>query len=97
MADKILIKIHDRGVVSVCDSVLLGKTLDEGDLHLEINEKFFKGEERTDVYIVGILECTGNATIVGKHAIELAVKNGIVEEKCVKKIGKVPFAYVFAV
>ena len=32
-----------------------------------------------------------------KHAIELAVKNEIVEEKCVKKIGKVPFAYVFAI
>ncbi len=97
MAAKILIKIHDRGVVSVCDSDLLGKTLDEGDMHLEISEKFFKGEERIEEYIIGILKCAGNATIVGKHAIELAVKNEIVEEKCVKKIGSVPFAYIFAI
>lgn len=97
MAGKILIKIHERGVVAVCDSSLLGKTLDEGELHLEISGKFFKGEERTGEYIIGILKCTGNATIVGKYSIELAVKNGIVEEKCVKKIGSVPFACVFAV
>lgn len=93
----ILIKIHDKGVVSVCDSDLVGKEFDEGDLHLEVNERFFKGEERSEDFVVEILKASGNATIVGKESVRLAVKNNIIDEKSVKKIKGVPVAYIFAV
>ncbi len=93
----ILIKIHEKGIVSVCDSELLGECFDSGNLHLEVNERFFKGEERTEEYIVGILKAAGNATIVGKKSIALAVKHNIIDRKSIKLIGSVPVAYLFAV
>ncbi|MBU2638426.1 MAG: DUF424 family protein [Nanoarchaeota archaeon] len=93
----ILIKIHDKGVVSVCDSELLGKCFDSGNLHLEVNERFFKGEKRTEEYIVEILKVSGNATIVGKKSVAMAVKNNIIDQKSVKIIKGVPVAYLFAV
>lgn len=93
----ILIKIHDKGIVSVCDSELIGKSFESGNLQLEVNEHFFKGEERSEGFITEILKAAGNATIVGKKSVELAVRNGIIDKKAVKKIGGVPVAYLFAV
>lgn len=94
---KILIKIHDGGVISLCDANLIGKSFEEGNTHLEVSAHFFKGEERSEEYIVGILQCAGNVTIVGKDSIDRAVKHGIISRDCVRKIGKVPFAYLFTV
>ncbi|HII14730.1 MAG TPA: DUF424 family protein [Nanoarchaeota archaeon] len=94
---KILIKIHESGVVSLCDANLLGKSFEEGDFCLDVSEHFFKGEERTEEYIAGMLQSAGNAAIVGKDSVDLAVKHGIISKDCVRKVGKVPFAYLFAV
>lgn len=94
---KILIKIHSKGVVSVCDENLIGKTFESKAEKLEVSERFFKGEERSEEFIAEILKGTGNATIVGKNSVALAVKHGIISKSCTKKIGKVPVAFIFAV
>lgn len=94
---KILIKIHDKGVVSVCDASLLGKSFEEGEMFLDVSERFFKGEERSEEYIAEILKTAGNATIVGRDSVSLAVKHGVIKVECVRKVGNVPFAYIFAV
>ncbi|MDD4877451.1 MAG: DUF424 family protein [Candidatus Nanoarchaeia archaeon] len=94
---RILIKIHPKGIVSLCDENLIGKTFETKTEKIEIIERFFKGEARSEDFVAEILEATGNATIVGKNAVEFAVKRGFVDKNCVKKIGKVPVACIFAV
>ncbi|MDI6737985.1 MAG: DUF424 family protein [Nanoarchaeota archaeon] len=94
---KILIKIHPKGVVSLCDENLIGKTFETKTEKLEVNERFFKGEARSGDFIVEILKDTGNATIVGKNSVDFAVRHGFIDKNCVKKIGKAPVACIFAV
>lgn len=92
-----LIKIHKsyRDVIAICDSGLLGKKFEEGNLQLEVNE-FFNGEEKTEQEILETIEnaSTEDATfnIVGKQAISLALKAGIIDKKGIKTIQKIPFA-----
>lgn len=94
---RILIKIHPKGIVSLCDENLIGKTFETKTEKLEVIERFFKGEARSEDFIAEILKGAGNATIVGKNSVELAARHGFVDKNCVKKIGKVPVAYIFAV
>ncbi len=92
-----LIKIHQsyRDVIAICDSGLLGKKLEEGNMQIEINE-FFNGEEKTEQEILEIIKdaSTEDATfnIVGEQAVALAIKAGIIDKKGIKKIKGVPIA-----
>lgn len=75
----------------------MGKTFETKTEKLEVNERFFNGEARSEDFIAEILKATGNATIVGKNSVDFAVRHGFVDKNCVKKIGKAPVAYIFAV
>src|SRR3989344_799507 len=71
----ILVKIHeDRGreVIAVCDSDLIGKEFNEGKLHIEITENFFKGKEMQKDILIKMLKSCSNLNIVGKESIKLA-------------------------
>ncbi|MBI2047306.1 DUF424 family protein [Candidatus Pacearchaeota archaeon] len=96
-----LVKIHKsyRDVVAVCDSELIGKRLEEGIMQLEINENFFKGEEKAEKEAVNIIRNAAgeDATfnIVGRQAVDAALKAGIISREGIKTIQGVPFALVF--
>ena len=95
-----LVKIHKsyREVVAVCDSELVGKRFEEGIRHLEISENFFKGEEKPEKEAVEIMKfASGNdATfnIVGRKAVDAALKAGIISREGIKTVQGVPFALV---
>lgn len=93
----ILLKVHKSGnseVVSLCDSNLIGKTFEEGKLHIEISERFYKGEELPKEKILLILKNCSNANIVGKESIKLALDNNIIEKESIVKIKKIPISYL---
>jgi len=43
---EIYIKIHNayRRIVAVCDADLIGKKFEEGNVQIDVNEKFYKGD-----------------------------------------------------
>ncbi|PIN77623.1 hypothetical protein COV15_01705 [Candidatus Woesearchaeota archaeon CG10_big_fil_rev_8_21_14_0_10_34_12] len=94
-----LVKIHKsyRDVVAVCDSELIGKKFEEGRKQLHLNE-FFNGEEKPEEEVLELMkdlekeDVTFN--IVGKKAIELALKAGVIKEEGISTIQDVPFALV---
>jgi len=94
------IKIHKayRDVVAICDSNLIGKKFEDGSRQLEVKEKFFKGEEKTEKEVIKLIErlSESDATfnIVGKSSCEAAIKAGIVSKEEIKTIKKIPFALV---
>jgi len=93
----ILLKLHkneNSEVVSLCDSNLIGKTFEEGKLHIEISERFYKGEELPKERILLILKNCNNANIVGKESIKLALDNKIIEKESIIKIKKIPISYL---
>ena len=90
-----------RYVVAICDSELLGKYFEEGNFQLEVKENFYKGKEgseSSDEEVSKIMndfkreDATFN--IVGRKAVDLALKEGIIEKDSVGEIQGVPFALV---
>ncbi|MEM1535659.1 MAG: DUF424 family protein [Candidatus Pacearchaeota archaeon] len=94
----VLIKVHEvyRKIVAVCDKELLGKRFEEGKLQLEINERFYGGEELSEEKAIKLLrkafQDDACFNFVGKNSVELGIKAGIIDSKCIIKIQGVPHA-----
>ncbi|MDP3027473.1 MAG: DUF424 domain-containing protein [Nanoarchaeota archaeon] len=93
-----LVKIHKsyRDIVAICDSELLGKKFEQGNLQLDLTGEFFKGDEKSEKEVFEIMKdaSTEDASfnIIGKQATQLALKSGIISKEGIKKVQGVPFA-----
>ena len=87
-----------RDIVAICDSELLGRKFEEGELQLDIKESFFKGEETSEEEVFEIMKGMSreDATfnIIGEKSVSIALKAEIISEKGIKKIQGIPFAMV---
>jgi hypothetical protein len=85
-----------RDIVAICDSELIGKKFEEGELQLDIKESFFKGEEISEVEAIKIIQemSKEDATfnIVGEKSVNTALRVGIISKEGIKKIQGIPFA-----
>lgn len=95
------VKIHegkrDGGiVVAICDENLIGKNLKEGNLNLNITERFYKGDKKTEEEVKKIMEKADNLNLVGKETIKVAIKSGFMLEKNIIKIKGIPHAQVYS-
>ncbi|MCK4938222.1 MAG: DUF424 family protein [Methanosarcinales archaeon] len=94
------IKIYETEVsilVTVCDRELIGKTLRNNGMKLEIDEEFYKGELADNAQVqTALLEAT-TANIVGERSVDNAMKCGTIDQSCIIYIGGVPHAQMFGV
>ena len=79
-------------LVAVCDSDLLGRTFQEGDLHLSVSEDFFKGQPAAEHEVKKALLGATIANLVGKRSVSCGIASGIIDEDCVITIEGVPHA-----
>lgn len=92
------IKIHEayRKVVAVCDPELIGKYFEKGNLQLKVKKEFYEGEEKTEKETIEILREAkiddAIFNLVGKRAVDTAIKAGLIDKKGVIKIDNVPHA-----
>ena len=92
------VKIHKKQgstVVAIADKELIGKRFEEGKLRLEVSEYFYKGEEKSEDEIIALLKEVTNVNLVGKKAIALAIKHGMIQEENILQIKKIPYACIF--
>lgn len=95
MKTGILIKVHDsagKQILAVADKELIGKKFEEGETCLEITESFYKGEEKTEEETIKAMKNAANINLVGKKAIALGIKAGIITKDSVIKIKEIPHA-----
>ena len=93
------IKIHKSGnseVLAVCDEEIMGKTFEEKDLQLKISESFYKGEKKSEMEVLDIIENFDNMNIVGKKSIKLALDNDIITQDSIIYIEGVPHAQIYS-
>ena len=94
----ICLKIHadaidpSRIIISICDSDLIGKKFEQGKKQLNITERFYKGEIKTEDEITEILKNASNINIVGKKSISLALKLKMIGKENIIKIQGIPHA-----
>ncbi|MBU1245998.1 MAG: DUF424 family protein [Nanoarchaeota archaeon] len=92
------VKFHikgDRTVVAICDKDLIGKTLEDKKQCIEITERFYKGEKKTEKEVAVILQEATNINIIGKKSIALAIKQGVLDKEAVRKIKRIPHAQIY--
>src|SRR3989344_7284471 len=56
-------------VLAACDKEIIGKTLIEGEYHVAIGEKFYKGEAVDAERLGGLLSEAGSINPFGKKAV----------------------------
>ena len=94
----ITVKIHEmyRNIIAICDSHLIGKKFEQDNLELDVNEKFYKGEEMDKENIIELLEDYKKEdacfNFVGKESIEVGIKSGIIQKEGIIEINGVPHA-----
>lgn len=69
MKSGILIKLHEsmgKKILAVADKELIGKKLEDEKICLEVTERFYKGEEKTEEEIIKAMQESPNINIIGK-------------------------------
>ncbi len=91
----ITMRMHKKGdemLLAACDKELLGESLSEGKIKLDINPYFYQGEDASDELLLNRLENATIANLVGERTVGLAIDHGVVEEEHVLYIDGVPHA-----
>lgn len=92
-------KLHTRGVetlVAACDERLLGRTLREGELRLQVSS-FYEGVRMTPQEFVNALRAATIGNFVGRETVEAAQRAGYVGEDGILWIEGEPHAQMFAI
>ena len=90
-----LINHNNTRMLNICDSDLLGKTLNRDNFSLKISEKYYAEKIVEKEEAKDLLQKSDNINMVGKEIIDLSVNMGIGSEKGVKVIDGIPFLIVF--
>jgi hypothetical protein len=87
-----------RNVVAICDKELLGKKFEEGKFQLDVKENFFRGKEVSEEEALEIMKGMkledSTFNIIGKRAVNAALKAEIITKDGVGNIANIPFALV---
>tara|TARA_Y100000310_G_scaffold319710_1_gene375315 strand:+ start:3854 stop:4147 length:294 start_codon:yes stop_codon:yes gene_type:complete len=93
----IYVKLHEEGVVAMADAEVIGKEFEEGDLYLQVSERFYKGEEKNKEEVVKLMKEANNLNIVGKEVVGIALEGGFIKKDDVKVIQGVPHVQVYRI
>ena len=91
----VYIKVHYKDgieTIAICDENLLCKVFKEGNLKIEISNRFFGGELITIEKAIEILKDVSYFNIVGESIVQEAVNNKILPKEGIRRIDGVPMA-----
>ena len=90
-----LIDHKDTTMLNICDTELLGRTLNRGDFTLKISEEYYAQKVVEKEEAGDLLRRSNNINMVGKEIISLSVNIGIGSQEGIKEIDGIPFLIVF--
>ncbi len=91
----IRVKVHKRGgdvLIAACDDGLLGRTLRDGELRLEVSEEFYGGDKGKEEMLLNRLSLATVANLVGAEVCRIAAEHDYIDRECVILIEGVPHA-----
>ncbi|MBI3036296.1 DUF424 domain-containing protein [Candidatus Woesearchaeota archaeon] len=83
-----------RLILTVCDKEVRGKRLEDKEAVLDLNSKFYHGEEKDAKVIEKLMLRAYTIHVVGKNAVALAIKLGLAAKENVKTVDGVPHVQV---
>jgi len=96
------LKIHNPDgptIAALCDADVLGKVFCEGELVLDLKaySSFYKGEKVGEQKAIAALQNADSLNLVGKKAVALAERLGLVEKARAKTVAGVPHVQVYRI
>jgi hypothetical protein len=95
-----LVKSHklrgSRILLAVCDSDILGKKFEQGDLQLDLTTDFYKGNETPEDKLCLLARGAYIISLVGKESVGFALRNKLVDKERVMVISSIPHAQVLS-
>jgi len=92
---RVYLKIHRQNgidTVACCDELLLNQIFIEGNLKIEISDRFFGGNLLSIDKAVELLQKASYFNIVGENITNKAIALKILSKEGVKKINNIPMA-----
>ncbi|MBS3163087.1 DUF424 domain-containing protein [Candidatus Woesearchaeota archaeon] len=77
-------------VVAICDSGLLGQTLECENYKIEVSKTFYGGELMSEDKVVLLLKKERNLNLIGKNIIELCLELGIIAQEHILMVNDTP-------
>jgi len=95
-------KIHETRegrIIAACDKELIGKVLDDGRIHLDLdrNRSFYVGRKVTAEELKKELENFTSVNLVGKNTVSVALKGGFAQEDDVIYINATPHIQIYKI
>ena len=87
--------MQGRTVLAASDANIIGKTLKFGEVEFHISEEFYKGKEISESELSRLLDEHSNINLIGKEAVSVALKKGLISERSIVKIQGVPHAQIY--
>lgn len=84
-------RMGEETLVTVCDTELLGKEFKEGEIRLKVTEEFYRGREASVSECLRAMKEATIGNLVGS-IVEEAIREGLVDPRCVLRIQGVPHA-----
>ncbi|WP_456366263.1 DUF424 domain-containing protein [Thermococcus sp.] len=85
-------RVQGEVLLAACDEELLGRTFREGELKLEVRERFYRGELVEEERLKELLEEATIANLTGERCVSKAIDLGYVDPGRVLRIQGVPHA-----
>jgi len=96
--DRVILNVIKRDnytLVNICERETLGKTFEENNLRLVVNEEFFGGQEVGLEYAFSLINSATAVSIVGNKVVEEAIKRGFVAKEGVIEVKGIKFAQIY--
>ena len=90
--------VHDyqgSAMIGVCDSELLGRTLEEGGVRLSLTRQYYGGRSLDEDGAARLLGSASIANVAGERAVRLAARLGMGAPGGARSVRGVPFMIVF--
>lgn len=82
-------------LVNICDEELIGKTVKEGKLVINISKEYFYGEIIDENAALELIKRSSIISLTGKRSVNLAINNNIGCKDAVREIEDVPFLMIY--
>ena len=85
-------RVRGEVILAACDSELLGKKFEEGELILEVKRSFYYEAFVSEQTFLNSMKIATIANLVGEKVVNLAIREGYIDEENVMRIAGVPHA-----
>ena len=84
-----------ENILAACDTELIGKDLDGGDMHIDLGSPFFRGNPVSEDEFRAMLAQATSANIVGSTVVRIAIEAHHIHPDAVAEICGIPYAMFF--